>query len=135
LHRVLLPDAIIDVDHRDGSGLNNRRENLRPAERNQNSRNQRHKRFGTSSSFLGVSFSKRKQRFVAYITTDGRRKHLGYFADERDAANARNEAARQEHKEFASLNDVPDRDTVSESDFAPVLAAAPQVSEISVSLQ
>ena len=90
-------------DHIDGDGLNNQKYNLRPATRSQNAAN-RSKREGFSSSFLGVSWSTKSQKWHAQIVKDGKRFHLGMFRDEVDAAQAYNLAADELHGEFARFN-------------------------------
>lgn len=45
-----------------------------------------------TSGFTGVSFYARKNKYIAYLQRDGKRKHLGYFASIDDAINARKEA-------------------------------------------
>lgn len=106
MHRLLCPGAD-EVDHRNCDGLDNRRENLRPATHRLNIANQR-PRVGCSSRFKGVSWHKARQRWEAYISTDGRgsKRCLGYFASEEAAARAYNEAALAAWGEFARPNDV-----------------------------
>lgn len=103
LHREImqLPDSI-RVDHRDEDGLNNRRENLRPATKQQNAIN--YQRDGGSSKFRGVCWHKQHQKWGATIRWDGRQHHLGYFKDEELAARAYDASARINHGEFARPN-------------------------------
>lgn len=101
-----------EVDHINHNGLDNRRENLRVCTKQQNQRNRR-KSAGHSSRFKGVSFSKGKMRWQAYVCVPsavgkGRHRHLGYFAAETDAAAAYDRAARELFGEFACLNGVAD---------------------------
>ena len=113
LHRAVWarahPDEPIPIqlDHRDGNGLNCRRENLRPATRSENIRNQR-VRITNTSGFKGVCWQKTRCRWQAQIgvTTKGDRTNhwLGYFATHEDAARAYDDAARKLHGEFAALN-------------------------------
>ena len=42
------------------------------------------------------------------ICINGKDKHLGYFASEREAAEAYNAAAVEHYKEFAKLNEFDD---------------------------
>jgi hypothetical protein len=104
MHQVIVgiqPDGI-DIDHRDGDGLNNRRANLRVCTRQQNMWNRR-KRKG-KSPFKGVQLEKGGKQIVACITLDGSRRRIGYFGSEIDAAHAYDEAARLHFGDFACVN-------------------------------
>jgi hypothetical protein len=46
-----------------------------------------------SSQYLGVNLDKQTQKWRASISVDGRKKILGYFDDEREAARLYNQAA------------------------------------------
>ncbi len=95
-----------DIDHKDRDGLNNCKENLRPATAAQNAANYRRTSVSTSV-FRGVSWHKRRNKWVAHIKVDGRQKHLGVFDDEFEAALAWNTAAVAVWGEFVLLNDIP----------------------------
>lgn len=107
MHRFILgiSDPTIKIDHRDRNGLNNQRENLRIATNSQNCAN-KSKKENCSSVYTGVSWDKRKGKWVAQIRQDMKRKHLGYFDKEKSAAVAYNKAAIRVHKEFANINKV-----------------------------
>ena len=101
------PDDKSLIDHIDRNPLNNHVSNLRwctPSENNQN----RTKRTDTTSSFKGVCWHKATQKWIAKISIDGKRKHIGLFNDEIHAALAYNHAARDLFGEFANLNTIPD---------------------------
>ncbi len=110
MHRAILgvTDPAIEVDHRSGDGLNNRRGNLREATRAQNSRNLGLPRNSTSG-FKGVSFTRSKGQplakpWQASINVNWKGYHLGYFATAAAAARAYDAAARVHFGEFARLN-------------------------------
>ena len=107
MHRQIMPD-LIQIDHKNGNGLDNRRENLRPASAVQNKRNQRKRRRvgGTSSKYKGVCWFKGTGKWHAQIGLNGKRRHLGFFVSEIAAARAYNEAAVLHHGEFAVLNEI-----------------------------
>jgi len=100
LHRFLLPEST-QIDHKNGDGLDNRRDNIRPCDHRTNNRGLRRKASGSSSRFRGVFFDKGK--WVAQIRVD-RARHLGYFTSEVLAAEAYDAAARKYFGEFASPN-------------------------------
>lgn len=83
-----------EVDHINGDRLDNRLENLRPASRTQNARNQKVP-FDSLSGAIGVSFYSRDGTWHAKISTGGRNIHLGYFPTKAQAVAARKEAERR----------------------------------------
>lgn len=100
MHQLLTGGKLID--HINGNGLDNRRENLRPCTTQQNGQNST-SRIGTSS-YKGVSFDARRNKWFARIYVEKKNKFLGYFADEKIAAIAYNKAATEYFGEFAKLN-------------------------------
>jgi hypothetical protein len=90
------------IDHINGSGLDNRRANLRLATVAQNAWNS--KKRSSRSGCKGVWFVSDKGLWRAAIVCNRRRIHLGYFRDKRAAARAYDEAAGTYHKDFARLN-------------------------------
>ena len=109
LHRFLL-DAQKDVqiDHANYDTLDNRRANLRLANKMLNMRNRRKvKRGGISSSeYKGTSLVKATGKWHSYIHVNKKRINLGYFENEIDAAEAYNAAALEHFGEFALLNEI-----------------------------
>lgn len=93
------------IDHEDRNPLNNQRENLRAATTTQNTQN-RSKREGCSSQYKGVHWDKRVQKWKADIQVNGKRKFIGHFDSEIEAAKAWNSYAKRFHGEFAVLNTV-----------------------------
>jgi len=104
LHRVIL-DAKKGqfVDHVDGDGLNNTRKNLRLCTHIENSRN-KGLTVKNTSGFKGVYWYKPLAKWQSYITNAGKRLHLGYFKDKKEAARSYDEAAKRLHGVFARLN-------------------------------
>ena len=88
------------VDHINGDGLDNRRQNLRFADDRRNQANQHSVR--GRSRFKGVYL--KSGRWCAKIKERGTQQHLGYFDDEVDAAIAYDQAALKMHGEFANPN-------------------------------
>ena len=91
------------IDHADGDPKNNRIENLRQADDFQNSRNVRSAK-GSSSRYLGVYWGRHNRKWIAAITVNGRKRHIGCFGDEEEAAAAYDAAALTHFGGFARLN-------------------------------
>lgn len=91
------------IDHKDNNGLNNQRLNLRVANQMQNGGNMT-PRQGSSSKYKGVSWRKDRDNWTAYIHAGGRKKTLGSFDSEIEAAKAYDRAALTYFGEFAKLN-------------------------------
>lgn len=81
-----------EIDHINHNPLDNRRENLRIATKRQNQQNQKRK---TSSKYPGICWHKVSKKWRARITLNGKRKELGLFDDEREAAKAYERACRE----------------------------------------
>jgi hypothetical protein len=96
------------IDHIDHNGLNNVWINLRTATQSQNNANKRRQE-KCSSLYRGVCWAKRERQWVASIKKDKKNCFLGYFSDEKMAAQAYDQAAKRVHGEFANLN-FPERE-------------------------
>lgn len=104
MHRLILcVDGKNLVDHVDGDGLNNQKNNLRLCNHSQNARNQKAKRI-SMSGFKGVHLH--NGRWCARIMVDNKRVHLGYFNEREQAAKAYNAAAKKHFGEFARINQL-----------------------------
>jgi hypothetical protein len=105
MHRLVVnaqPGQI--VDHKDGNGCNNSRENLRVCSTAENIRNQRvHVKQKSHSKFKGV-YRQANGRWRAQIMVQYKKKNLGTFPDEIAAARAYDAAAKNLHGDFARLN-------------------------------
>lgn len=108
MHRLIL-DAPkgMQVDHINGDGLDNQRQNLRLATNRQNHFNLPKRQDGETSNYKGVYLAPSGYGWVAQIRADEQHIHLGTFPTQREAAIAYNAAALQYHGEFARLNDIP----------------------------
>lgn len=88
------------IDHRDMDRANNAWGNLRAATVSQNAANCGKRSFNTSG-FKGVTFDRRKRRWMAQIQIDGRCNHLGYHDTPAAAHEAYVAAAQSIYGEFA----------------------------------
>jgi hypothetical protein len=101
LHRFLLnPGLNLFVDHQDGNGLNNTRENLRTCTPGQNQANSAAK---GGRRYKGAYPAKGKG-FTAIIKKNYKAIYLGTFPTEIEAARAYDQKALEIHGEFARLN-------------------------------
>jgi len=98
------PPKGMEIDHKDGNGLNNKRDNIRVCTHHQNLMNKAG--HGETSKFKGVTRRKGMNKYRASIGFFGKVIHLGYFKKEEDAAIAYNNAALKYFGDFAKLNEV-----------------------------
>jgi len=96
-------NPIAEIDHIDNDKVNNKLSNLREASRSQNEINIGVKH-NNKSGYLGVSWVDRKSKWLAQVTRDKVRYHVGWFDDPREAAIARDKAAIRLHGEYSRLN-------------------------------
>lgn len=101
IHRKILGvSPPIEVDHKNGDSLDNRKANLRLANRSQNAMNQKLNK-NNSSGYKGVTWYKTANKFMAYITVNYKRIHLGCFDCPEEARAAYVAAAQKYAGEFA----------------------------------
>ena len=95
----------IEVDHRDGDGLNNQFSNLRIVTSSQN-KTSRGVRSDSKSGYKGVEFQRQNNNWCAYICYGGKKRHLGVYLTAEKAALAYNGAAIKQWGEYAWTNRV-----------------------------
>jgi hypothetical protein len=102
LHRVIMgcqPGDGLEVDHRNGDALDNRRANLRISTHSLNCQNLP-SRAGATSRHRGVSWDAKRGKWFTKATLDGRQIYLGVYDDEEVAARVV-EAWRAENMPFS----------------------------------
>lgn len=106
MHRLIMnaPQGI-EVDHRDGYGLNNTRANLRLATRVEQGAN-RKRASNNKSGFKGVYFHRgwKNRPWIACVKRNGKEVYYEGFATAEEAARAYDRVARLVHGEFARTN-------------------------------
>lgn len=109
MHRLIMKCPVnMQIDHIDGNGLNNMRNNLRICTKTQNSRNTKKTHKNCSSKYKGVYFINGYNYWRAQleICLNNKRKHIsaGIYKTEIEAAVAYNEIAKKMFGEYAKLN-------------------------------
>lgn len=126
MHREILnAPSEKQVDHINGDGLDNRRSNLRLCTRQENARNS-----APRGLFKGVEHTT-EDRWCAYIKINGRKKHIGVFADQHTAALAYDHFARRYFGEFARPNF--DYDPAQDIIISQILTTYPKKTRLPVS--
>jgi hypothetical protein len=108
VHQILInaPKGMV-IDHKNGNGLDNRRQNLRVCTYSQNGCNKkRTNRYKETSKFKGVTWygTNKYRKWLASITINKKTIYLGFFHTDTEAAMAFDKAALIYHGEFAYLN-------------------------------
>jgi len=107
LASFILGDLDAMVDHKDRNFLNNKRENLRPANPSLNAVNRgKVLKADSTSKYKGVRLTKKTGKWVATICKDRKYTHIGTFHTAEAAAKAYNDFAKHLHGEYAVLNDL-----------------------------
>lgn len=89
------------IDHINGNPGDNRIFNLRECTYSQNSANAKI-RSNNTSGFKGVSWSRKRNKWIASLTINGRPKNLGGFETREEASAFREMISKQVYGEFAS---------------------------------
>lgn len=107
MHRMILgiTDPKIQIDHKDGNGLNNQKSNLRVCSISQNGQNCS-SHVGSKSKYVGVNISNknRKNPWISRVQVNGIRVFLGLFETEYEAALFRDHFILDNKLEFPRLN-------------------------------
>ena len=104
MHQIILPtEEGFIPEHKDGNGLNNRKSNLRPATYSQNKMNQKKYKNNTSGC-SGVSWDKRKNKWIVRVGKLSERVYIGAFTNKDSAIKARKEAEEKYHGEHSYDN-------------------------------
>ena len=108
VHRLLLgvTDPKKLVDHKNGNGLDNRRDNLRVTDSRGNNSNARKRKNARTSKYKGVHLDSGSMKWIAQIQVNSKKLSLGHYLVEEEAAKAYNQAALKYFGEFAVLNEV-----------------------------
>ncbi len=86
-----------EIDHKNGRPSDNRLSNLRDVSPSENKQNSRQAHADSATGLLGVTYDKRKAKFMAQICVKGSNKFLGYFDTAETAHRAYVSAKRQVH--------------------------------------
>ena len=102
MHREIMnaPEGM-SVDHRNGDGLFNCKENLRLCTHQQNMHNRQHPSKNNQLGVKGVYWNKREKKFKTQIRINRKLLHLGYFNVLGDADSAYRIAEEKYFGEFA----------------------------------
>jgi hypothetical protein len=104
MHRQIMnPPENMQVDHIHHNRLDNTRVHLRVCTASENARN-RSKRGCASSRYFGVTYNKRRKKWVASIKIEGRVREVGYSHNEEEAARAHDYAAVRNFGDHVRLN-------------------------------
>lgn len=110
MHRFITgAPAGVMIDHINGDGLDNRRENLRHADHSRNKQNAKRRSQRFTSRYKGVHKEPiYGHKWIAQLCVNGKVVVVGRCDSEEEAARAYNEAALRHFGEFAHINEIPD---------------------------
>lgn len=102
MHREIMnTPKDIQIDHKFGNGLDNRKDNLRLCTQQENRFNQKNPNKNNKLGIKGIRWYKRTMKFQAKIQVYGKTIHLGYFNVSGDADSAYRKAEEKYFGKFA----------------------------------
>lgn len=105
LHRVLMSESNFSfIDHKNGDGYDNRKDNLRFCTRSDNAANSKKMRKKVTSVYKGVRWFHKTLKWKSCLRINGKLISLGTFKHEIDAALAYDLGATKYFGEFAKTN-------------------------------
>lgn len=105
INDIEIPEKM-EIDHKNGNGLDCRKSNMRFASSRLNKANAG-LRSDNSSGYKGVNFMASRDKWRAQLWVSGKNTHLGLFETLEDAILVYNRRAIQEWGEYAQLNHLP----------------------------
>lgn len=103
LHRLIMGEPQeMEIDHKDGNPLNNRRNNLRICTHSENMKNMKI-RINSKTGIRGVCWCNRKNKWRSYITSNNTTIHIGYYDDIEEAKTHRLEKQKELHGEYSRV--------------------------------
>jgi len=103
MHKIIIGNHEVLVDHKNGHRFDNRKSNLRLANSSINNHN-RVKDKNTSSKYKGVHYDSSRNKWLSTIRQNGIKLNLGRFVTEESAALAYNNKAIEIYGDNASIN-------------------------------
>jgi hypothetical protein len=105
LHRFILNESNPKniIDHKNGNGLDNRKNNIRAATINENNFNTK-LRVNSKIAYKGVTFNEKSKKYRSRIQFNKKGIHIGCFYNVLEAARAYDAKAEELFGEFANLN-------------------------------
>ena len=108
LHRFIMQvtDRKIEVDHKYGNGLDNRKCNLRKCTSSENSMNQKKRK--SKSGHTGVLWYHYNDynKWMSYLRLNGKQIRLGFYDDIKDAIEARRKGEIKYFGEYSRNNNI-----------------------------
>ena len=102
---IMNPSVNFEVDHINGNGLDNRKENLRICNSQQNARN-RGLNKSSKTGFKGIAVTNNGRCFYSQMKVNGVRIYIGSFKTKEEAARAYDKASVEHFGKFARTNEM-----------------------------